>query len=463
MASIKQCILDMVDSQTHNVNSTALRAIIHGEIIKCGEGSKVESGELKLSRSWINRLCQQLNLTMRCVTQVAKKIPDDWEAQGEKMLHQLAYLVKMHDLEPEDVFNFDQTACQLNPHAGGRTRAVKGSKDVPRQGADDKRQITVVPVISAAGEKLPLQMIFKGGEGLTGALPNVEVRNRHAGVHFTQTKNHWSTVKTNLALIEHVILRAATASKEARKAVGKTVSDRVLIILDCWPLQKSEDFIKQVKAKFPNVLLLYVPPNLTGKFQPLDVAVNGNFKEHLRNIYGVWAAQSVVEQRESGVAVGNIQLGAKMKERKQVLPDWTVEAWNKVPRQEVMRGWKESGLVKAWDPTVQQAAVERMTTGQLFPVAKGGGIDTQPVPKGVDGPDGSHALEDPYNDDDTYKSDDDEDDEEEGGDETTDEDEDDEGAEKDGGVKLAKGLPATYERAEGSRRVKTPAYLLNKS
>jgi hypothetical protein len=314
MKAIKAAIMETVAAETHLVNSTNLKPLIHGEILLNGEGDKVGERGLRLSKSWINRLCRELGLRMRSPTKASKKIPADWEAQGHTMLLQLAYLCNKYRLDRADVFNFDQTAVLLNPHAsGGKTRAPCGSKDVGMQGNDDKRQLTAVPVVSAKGDKLPMQLIVKGKEGRTGALPPANALP--PGFHMTQTDNHWSTVATNLALIKEIILPAAVACKAVRRAAGEAVSDKVLIILDCWPVQKSPAFRDAVNSKFPEVILLYVPPNLTGQFQPLDVAINGNFKKHMRDVYGVWAGKEVAAQRRSGVPIAQVKLLSGLKDR----------------------------------------------------------------------------------------------------------------------------------------------------
>jgi len=108
---------------------------------------------------------------MRVVTKASRNPLPDWEGQGLGMFNKLAFYVRMYTLVPEDVFNFDKTAVLLTPSAdSGKARFVKGAKDVVVKSHGDKRQITCVPVISAAGEKLPLQLIFKGKDGQTVSL-----------------------------------------------------------------------------------------------------------------------------------------------------------------------------------------------------------------------------------------------------------------------------------------------------
>ena len=57
----------------------------------------------------------------------------------------------------ELVINMDQTGMNLVP-VGKFTYAKKGQKHVQLLGLDDKRQLTLVPAITAAGAPLPLQV-----------------------------------------------------------------------------------------------------------------------------------------------------------------------------------------------------------------------------------------------------------------------------------------------------------------
>ena len=204
MQEIKQGILAAWASGTHKVISISIRPMIMGIIKHKGEQDKVETGKLSLGKSWINKLCVQLGLAMRMPTKAGQRLPLDWKEQGETFLHRLAFLVQQHDLDPDDVFNMDQTACQLNPQAnGGKTRAPKGSKDVVVHGDDDKRQITVVPVVAASGSKLPLQIIFKGKDDQVRSIPDYQngfqnLPKNYPGTNYAQTRHQWSTHETNL-------------------------------------------------------------------------------------------------------------------------------------------------------------------------------------------------------------------------------------------------------------------------
>ena len=237
LKGIQDKVMEAVTAQTQLHNSNSLRLVIASAIADCGQKDVLDSGALKISAAWINKLCVSMNLTMRVPTKASKKLPDDWEAQGKLFMLKLAYLVKTHRLKPDDVYNFDQTAIQFNPQAnGGKTRALKGSTDVTVVNHDDKRQITLVPTVNAAGEKLPLQYIVKGTDGKETALPDYKnkFKNLHEkfpGCIYDQTNNHWSSVDTNLKLIHEVIVPFAKSNKEKRKAAGEQQRDHYFGLL----------------------------------------------------------------------------------------------------------------------------------------------------------------------------------------------------------------------------------------
>ena len=73
----------------------------------------------------------------------------------------VAQAVHDHNIPKRLVFNLGQTPLPyVSP--GKYTFAPKGSKHVPIKGQDDKRQITATFAVNAAGEFMPLQLIYKG-------------------------------------------------------------------------------------------------------------------------------------------------------------------------------------------------------------------------------------------------------------------------------------------------------------
>jgi hypothetical protein len=398
---IDEVILRAVNSGKYLVTSTNLYPLIVKAIKECGEGHKLGKGvdKLKVCPTWINDRCCRLNLSMRKPTTATSKLPNDWKYQMKLYTMRLAYYVHRYGLKPEDVYNLDQTSVQLNPHAnGGKTRSHIGSRDVITYNNDDKQQITVVPTVSAGGKKCPLQVIFKGTEGysktgkrLCGSIPDykndfVNLIAKYPGSIYSQTKNHWSTHETNIDLIEKIIVPFARQNKKMRRELGMEahVSDKIVIVLDCWPVQATQKFRLEVQSKFPDVILSYLPPNLTGKLQPLDVSINSNFKQHIKRVFGEYAIQQDFDE--------TFYLDGMTKERKRLAIDWIHQGWTSVKEETVVKAWKKAGLLDAWKHDVIRDAMDMFEEHKLFPKKQGSlsGFEMQPIPVGFDAPVGQN-------------------------------------------------------------------------
>jgi hypothetical protein len=60
---------------------------------------------------------KHLGWTWKRVTTAASKLPENWEKQGDEMEYRVAALCKLHDIPPELVINYDQTAIYVRPAA----------------------------------------------------------------------------------------------------------------------------------------------------------------------------------------------------------------------------------------------------------------------------------------------------------------------------------------------------------
>ena len=98
----------------------------------------------------------------------------------------ISNVVYDHDISSDLIVNFDLTSLShVSPEK--YTFNLRGIKNVPIKGADDKRQITITFDVSATGNFLSTQIIHIGKT--ERCLPNVEFSRRF---YFRYTKSHWS-------------------------------------------------------------------------------------------------------------------------------------------------------------------------------------------------------------------------------------------------------------------------------
>jgi hypothetical protein len=372
------------------INSTTLIPQIQAVIRKHGEGSKLDDGSFKVSTTWVNNLCRKLGLSMRSKTRETYKEPEDWKEQMEKFKYQMAYLVKSRGYSKDDVYNMDQTGCPLTSRSK-TTRAKIGSKDVVANNKPEKHQFSLVPVISASGEKLPLQFVFQGVEfdkrnkkkcfrSIPDSRNNFKsLKERYPGCIYNQTDTHWSTPGTNLDLIEHIILPHAEKRWAEKRAKGEQTGNQLLLLLDNWKVQASVEFKTAVQKKFgEKVKLRYLPPNMTHRLQPLDVCINSALKAKIKAIFNHEHGKKIAHHISTTAEAENLtekilqaENGRKPKMKREDAIDCTYKGWQAIDTTLVTKAWRDSIILDAWDTEIQSESVRLFEAGLLFPADPG--------------------------------------------------------------------------------------------
>jgi hypothetical protein len=67
-----------------------------------------------------------------------------------------------------------------------------------------------------------------------------------------------------------------------KKLLGYPSDQKCIIYLDVWSVHRSAEFWSWVQKTYKWLVLLYVPGNLTGMFQPCNVGMQRVFKQALR-------------------------------------------------------------------------------------------------------------------------------------------------------------------------------------
>jgi len=115
------------------------------------------NGSFKVSLEWSRKFMKaKLGWSFRAVIIATTKLPPNWEDQGTKIAHRVAYLVKAHNVPTLLVINMDQTRIHLVPTCGEKTWDKKGSKDIHVLRVEDKKQIIIIVSSTINGNSLPL-------------------------------------------------------------------------------------------------------------------------------------------------------------------------------------------------------------------------------------------------------------------------------------------------------------------
>ncbi|KAG0438324.1 Tigger transposable element-derived protein 6 [Dictyocoela muelleri] len=166
------------------------------------------------------------------------------------------YAEKIRSYRPEDIYNCDETGLfyKCTP-----TRSLCHVKEVQASGKYSKERVTLLFCVSLSGEKCNPLLIGKaktprGFKNLDFNRLGISYKNNNKAWMITEIFCSWL-----YDLNEEMIKR----------------NKKILLTLDNAP-------VHPVDVKYSNIELLYFPPNLTSRIQPLDQGIIRSFKSIYR-------------------------------------------------------------------------------------------------------------------------------------------------------------------------------------
>ena len=205
---------------------------------------------LQFGKNWAQSRFRRMSFKKRAATTGKVIIPEGARKEAELMyLHDIVTKIETHNIPPQLAFNMDQTPTKYI-QSSRYTMEKVGKKSVAIVGSCDKRAITATFIIDVAGSFLPMQLIYGGKT------------NRSIPKHYS---NEEESRKIILDIISpHVKLVSE------KLQLPDTVP--ALLIMDVFRGQMTknvQDLLKEL-----NILVSFVPNNMTHLFQPLDLTVN---------------------------------------------------------------------------------------------------------------------------------------------------------------------------------------------
>jgi hypothetical protein len=246
-----------------SLNSFLAQGLIRGIMMKWQpEMLDVNDGPFKVSRSWVRAFMnKEMGWTFRAGTQAARKKPATWEKDIRDMLTRAALLVRLQKVPPQLFINFDQTGLHLVPLGNEKTYEAKGKIQVGIAGLNEKAQITAVVTSTAAGNMLPVQLIFTGLSERSLPSASASADARMEGFDITNTKNHWSSLETMKRYIKNII---DPYVKKTRTEMKLPDDQKVVLLMDCWSVHRSKEFRGFLSDHYKNYFILFVPAGCTG-------------------------------------------------------------------------------------------------------------------------------------------------------------------------------------------------------
>ena len=96
---------------------------------------------------------------------------------------------------------------------------------------------------------------------------------------------------------------------------------------------------------------VHVPANLTHKFQPLDINVNGVVKGFLKDQFQIWYTDKIQKQMGNGKGVHEVDVGIRLSQMVPIHARWVTGLYDKLRNSEKMieNGFKAAAITGALD------------------------------------------------------------------------------------------------------------------
>jgi hypothetical protein len=187
---------------------------------------------------------------------------EDDDSKADAMAEYLIHVDEaVEQYGANNVINADETAAHGVQHTG-RSWGIVGEPNVVNTGLSERDAITTMPAVSAAGDRLPMQVLVKGKT--QRAVKNKNLPHTTAAY---PTGSGWQTSSSITQYIEDEVSQYTDDQPSA-------------LIMDDYDAHKTEEV--RGAAERHNTDLIIVPPGMTSTLQPLDVGVNGELKRRAR-------------------------------------------------------------------------------------------------------------------------------------------------------------------------------------
>ena len=197
----------------------------------------------------------------KCTT--SGKLPSKlFDESKETFIADIAAEVVMNGVPKELIINWDQTELSIIPTSDW-TMEKRGTKVVPIANTDDKRQLTAVLAVTASGEFLNPQLLYKGKTEKchpTVAFPD--------GWDIWHSENHWSIEDTTKRYIAKIIVPFVSQKRSDLKLKS---THPTITIFDVFRGQttESDDVVALLRQR--KIIPVQLPQNCTDKLQPVDL------------------------------------------------------------------------------------------------------------------------------------------------------------------------------------------------
>ncbi len=221
----------------------------------------------------------------------------------------------VHGYSAENIWNLDETGCfwrALPEYGFGK----KGSQC--KGGKKAKQRFTICFIANAAGGKEVACVIWKSKK--PRCFKGIDVSK--LSVQYFSQPNAWMTGEILDELLSQVNRRLSSSSRY------------IVLLMDnagCHP--------HELKEKYSNIKIIFLPPNTTSHLQPLDLGIIQNFKVFYRKLFLRFVLSKIDQTTETASQlVQSVNVLQAIR--------WVAQAWDSVKEETVMKCFWKAGVTR---------------------------------------------------------------------------------------------------------------------
>jgi hypothetical protein len=350
------------DSRYRDIGlGTALSATIEGELVRwindlrqdgvpvsasmlriraveLAESSGIAVGQFTATNSWKMAFLARHRLAFRTKNRAGQTSPDIDSALSTAFAAEVRSWMREYGVER--IYNADQTAVafEMLPK---KTVTVRGVQTVwVKCGRKEKQRATAMLFADSDGNKYETFLVFKTGESTSKAIhqENVEKRHGFSKQLWTEVTGIQDAYGTQVYGNRAAWWNSSLTLTWLKYFFGdRTVSsDPVLLLLDSFSGHWTSDVVAY--AASVNVIMKPVPPKLTWRSQPADVAWMNPIKDKLRGRWVEYLRQQLKRRKSSSAFL-------MVSPCRGDVAEWLVDGWLGLHERTIISGFRRCGFI----------------------------------------------------------------------------------------------------------------------
>ena len=113
---------------------------------------------------------------------------------------------------------------------------------------------------------------------------------------------------------------------ETRQELELADDHPALALFDVFAAHRSNEVLSKLRANNIHVHQIFVPASCKGELQPLDVGINGDFKQLMKDSFSRWYSDDVRAAMDEGQSVSDIKVDLRASVIKPLHANWVISA-----------------------------------------------------------------------------------------------------------------------------------------